>query len=203
MAIFLCSNHNQCLVLRLPSSNRCLFGAPVGLVYLYPARQPVPPRSHHGTPQLMEPGPCRVVAPQAQHPLQPDGAGTVLLTGHRPHGPKPQRQRFTRVLENGPGRHRALIPATGTLQQQPTNRPVPPLPTTRAAKPIRPTQPQQVLAARVFCRNARLKFSQSPGIILHGISYYMLGVPESSRYPTWAILRPLSRNSIGAVQAGI
>lgn len=131
----------------------------------------------------MQPGPCRLVAPQAQFPLQSDRAGAIFLARHRPHRPKPNRQRFACVLEDCPSRHRALITATRTLQQYAPHRPVFSPITTGTTKPIWPPQPDQKIPAGCFRRKARLKFSQISGVILHGRPYYILGSPESSKYP--------------------
>src|SRR5512132_2174842 len=117
LSIFLRSIHTQRLASPLTSSNALLLAAPVCLVHFHHPGEAIPPRSHHGTPQFMQPSPRGVVAPQAQHPLEPDSAGTVLLAGDCPHRPKPNRQRLACVLEDRPGRHRALIPAPRTLPQ--------------------------------------------------------------------------------------
>src|ERR1035441_3029082 len=198
VSIFLRSNHNQRLASRLTSPNALLFATPVCLVHFHHSGEAVPPRPHHGTPQFMQPSPRGVVAPQAQNPLEADSAGTVLLAGDCPHRPKPNRQRFACVLENCSGCHRTLIPATCTLPQQPTHRPVLPSATTRATKTIRPPQPHEIFPAGCLCRKARLKFGQISGIILHGRPYYILGLPESSRYPissSLMVIKPLEEDS--------
>jgi L-alanine-DL-glutamate epimerase-like enolase superfamily enzyme len=50
-------------------------------------------------------------------------------------------------------------------------------------KTIRPPQPNEILSASRLRRKARLKFCQISWIILHDTPYYILGSPESSRYP--------------------
>ena len=164
-------------------ANALLFAAPVRLVHFHHSGEAIPARSHHGAPQFMQPSPRGVVTPQAQHPLESDSAGAVLLAGDCPHRPEPNRERFARVLEDCPGRHRALVSATRTLQQHPAHRPGLPPTAPRTPKTIRPPQPDQILPASCLCRKARLKFGQISRIILHGRPYYILGSPESSRYP--------------------
>src|SRR5215813_4993649 len=109
-----------------------------------------------------------IVAAQAQLPLDPDGAGTVLLACDSPHRPKPKRQRFARVLEDCPCCHRALVPATSALQQNPPHRPTLPPATSWTPKTIRPTQLHQILPAGCLCREAGLKFGPIPRVVLHG-----------------------------------
>ena len=92
----------------------------------------------------LQPSPRRVVTPQAQHPLQSDGAGPVLLTGDCPHRSKPNRERFTGALKNCPRGDRALVLANRALPQQRAHRPSFPLATPRALKAIRPPQPDQI-----------------------------------------------------------
>src|SRR3974390_1764438 len=183
LPIFLCSNHQQCLALGLPPSHPFLFAAPEGLVDFYRSRQALPPRSHRGSSQFVQPGPGRIVAAQAQCPLDTHGAGAVLLTRDGPHRPKPKRQRFAGVLEDRSCRYRALMPATGALQQSPTHRPTLPPATLRAQKATRPPQLYQLVPTGRLCREAGLKFGQIPRIVLHERPYYILGLPESSRYP--------------------
>src|ERR1700738_70069 len=131
----------------------------------------------------MQPSPGRLVAAQTQNPLQPYGAGTVLLAGDGPHRPEPECQRFACVLENSPRCHRTLVVAPGTLQQNLIHRPSL-LPTAPwAAKTIRPPQPDQILPTCRLGRETRLKFGQISRIALHRTPYYILGLPESSEYP--------------------
>src|SRR5262249_44822319 len=124
-----------------------------------------------------------IVAAQAQLPLDPDGAGTVLLVGATPHPPNQRRGGFARVLKDCPCCPRALVPAPSALQQNPPPRPPLPPATSWTPKPIRPTQLHQILPAGRRCREAGLKFGPIPRIVLHERPYYILGLPESSRYP--------------------
>ena len=75
--------------------------------------QPLPPRTYHRPPQLVQPRPGRLVAAQPENALQTQRAGPVLLRGHVPDRPEPQPQRFARVLEDRAGGHRRLPPAAG------------------------------------------------------------------------------------------
>ena len=110
---------------------------------------------------------------------------TILLARDSPHRPKPNRERFASVLEDGPGRYRALTPATRTLQQHPAYGPGLPPATPRTPKTFRPPQPDQIFPASCLRRKARFKFGQISWIILHGSPYYILGLPESSRYTNY------------------
>jgi hypothetical protein len=69
------------------------------------------------------------------------------------------------------------------LQQHPAHWPGLPPATPRTPKTIRPPQPDQILSASCLCRKARLKFGQISWVIFHRRLYYILGSPESSRYP--------------------
>ncbi len=60
----------------------------------------------------------------------------------------------------------------------------------RAAKPVGPTQPHQVVAARLLGRETGLELHQITRIILHSAAYYILGSPELSGYPTRDRLYP-------------
>ena len=52
-------------------------------------RKPLPLWPHPGPTPLVPPGPGRLVAAQAQHSLQAQGAGSVLLAGDEPHRQHP------------------------------------------------------------------------------------------------------------------
>jgi len=54
----------------------------------------------------------------------------------------------------------------------------------RTAKAVGPTQLHQVVATRVLGGEAGLEFDQIARVILHSAVYYILGLPESSGYPT-------------------
>lgn len=73
--------------------------------------------------QFMQPSPGRLIAAQAQHPLQPQSADAVLPSGHPPHGPEPSRERSVRILEDRSRRDRNLVVASGTLPQNGTQGP--------------------------------------------------------------------------------
>src|SRR5437868_11288 len=145
----------------------------------------------------MQPSPSGIVAAQAQHPLESYSAGTILLARDCPHRPEPNRERFACVLEDCPCRHRALTPATRTLQQNPACWPGLPPATPRTPKTIGPPQPDQIFPARCLCRKLRLKFSQISWIIAHSRPYYILGSPESSRYPISMYSRAAAAEGIG------
>ena len=84
LPIFLRCNHNQRLVLRLPSSSILLLAAPVCFVDFHDSGQAISTRPHHGAPQFMQPCPHGVVTAQAQFSLQPYSADAMLLAGDCP-----------------------------------------------------------------------------------------------------------------------
>ena len=160
----------------------------MGLVHLDVARQPVPARPNHRSAELVQPRPRRLVAPQAQGSLQPQGAHPTLLVGDPPHRPKPRRQRGSGVLKNRPRRHRGLVGAARALP--------PPLPdaprlgpvTPRAPKSLRPPELFQIRPTRLLGRESALEFGQISRIILHHLVRYIVGLPESSKYLVYVIL---------------
>ena len=83
-------------------------------IHLHKAVKSVSARTDHRTPKLMHPDPGCLVAVEPQNLLQTDGAGTVLLAGHVPDGPKPHPQRLMRVLKDGSGGDRSLVAALAT-----------------------------------------------------------------------------------------
>src|SRR5664279_2578762 len=112
------------------------------------------------------------------------------MTGHPPHGTKPDRQRRPRILENRSCRYRYLIAATRTLPEPRSERPSFGVIAARTPKPFWPAQAEQILSAGLLAAKPRFEFRKSPGIVLHhlfhGSLHYLLWSPESSRYPSEA-----------------
>src|ERR1700716_3964007 len=77
--LFLRSDCYQGFALSLSPSNSLFQASQVGLVYFDPPCQPVSARPNHRSPELVQPGPGRLVAAKPQHPLQSEGTGPVLL----------------------------------------------------------------------------------------------------------------------------
>ena len=132
----------------------------------------------------MQPCPRRLVASQPQESLNRQSAGSVLLVGDMPHRPEPEQQRKSAAIKDRPRRHRRLSP-TPPAKPQPSAH----LPRARAATPgtskaIRPSQPFQILLARLLCRKSSLKLHQRPRIRFHIRPDYPLWLVESNGYPS-------------------
>jgi hypothetical protein len=113
---------------------------------------------------------------RGEHPSHPS-VWTML-----PGITEPHRQGSSRVLENGPRRHRSLRAARRAFQQHAADRPCLAATALRTAKALGPTQLCQILSARCFGREARLQFNQVARIIFREPKRYSLWLPESSRY---------------------
>ena len=55
---------------------------------------------------------------------------------------------------------------------------------TRTAETVRPAQPEQILPAGLRTAKTGLELCQVPRIIFHLQAYYILGLPESTGYPS-------------------
>src|SRR5450830_1126339 len=114
----------------------------------------------------MYPGPGRLIAAQAEHPLQTQRADAVLLAGDEPHGEKPHPQRLARVLQHSSSRQRYLPIAGSTAQQ--ASRHFPRLAHCRAVgadKAIRPAKPPDIIPARRLAAKPRVELLKRPRII--------------------------------------
>ena len=90
---FLCRHDDNGLVLGLTPGLSLFRAADVSLIDLDLTGEAIAARADHGTAQLVQPSPRRLVAAQAEHPLQAQRADAVLLAGDEPHGEKPHPQR--------------------------------------------------------------------------------------------------------------
>jgi hypothetical protein len=77
-----------------PPAHPCCNATDIGFINLNRSGQPVPPRTNHCPAQFVEPIPGRIIAPNTKNPLQSQSAGSIFLTGYKPHGEKPGAQRF-------------------------------------------------------------------------------------------------------------
>src|SRR4029450_5625707 len=91
--ILLRRNGNQRLSQDLACMRFGLFATNIPLLALDPSAPPIPARPNHRPSQFVQPRPGGQVAAQAQHPLQPHRAGSILLASHIPHGSEPQAAR--------------------------------------------------------------------------------------------------------------
>src|SRR5450755_1442737 len=185
--IFLCRDYNQGLAFRLSASLSLFQAAQIRFIHFHPPTQTIPAWPHHRSPQLVQPRPGRLVAAQPQHSLQPQRTGPVLLARQPVNGPEPIHQRFARVLENRPCRHRCLMTTFLALHEHRPYRPEVTAAATRAAKAFWPSKLEQILPARLLGIKPCFELAQIPRIFLHSPTYYMLGSPESSKYPPLAI----------------
>src|SRR5215471_15282790 len=110
---------------------------------------------HHGAAQFMQHRPRRLILLQAEHSLQPQRAGAILLGGYPPHGAEPDRQWSPGILEDRPCCHGTLAATASILQQHFAYRPGLVTTTTWTPKTTRPPQPGQVCPTRPHpCRSS-------------------------------------------------
>ena len=161
-----CDDHHR-LGTPMSAPDPFLRGTPIAIVHLHAPAQSVTFWSNHRPTKFVQ---CCLVAAQSRNPLDSQGTGPCLLAGHQPDPPKPQRERLMRVLEEGPGRHRRLMPALGAMQQVSTRPPRLPMPARRAREPLRLARPYQVLAARLLRSEPRLELQDRPRVLRHAPS---------------------------------
>jgi hypothetical protein len=157
------------------------FALHIRFIHLNATRQLISARSHHGTPQVVEPFPRRLVAAQIQYLLQSQSIGPIFLAGNVPHRSKPKGKRFMRSMKNGPGSNRSLSATLLAMPKAPLCLPSKPALAFRANKSIGPTHLSHIFQAGRLCSKSFFKFSQGPGKILHNLKYYIWESLESSR----------------------
>ena len=102
-AVLLSGNRNKGFARRSSATNAApalgFVTTHVGLIDLDPSRQAFPLRADHGSPQLVQPSPCRLVTPKTQDAFEAEGAHTRLLARHPPHRSEPHQKRLAGSLE--------------------------------------------------------------------------------------------------------
>ena len=152
-------NSDDELVLCAASTHALFDAAHIGLIDFDRAMKTIPPRPHHGSAQLLQHGPCGLIASQSQQPLQPQCAYPMLLIGHVPRCDKPFRERNAAAIKDGACGYR-YFPSTSRARPTPVGR-APSLCTCafRAAEAPCPPQPFQIRdASRLVGKpNAKLR----------------------------------------------
>lgn len=177
--IFLRGNDDQHLHLCRLLSGIVFCCADLRLVHLNAPFQTLPPRTHHGPTQLVQPRPGRQVASQPENLLNRYRTGPSLLAGNLPDSAKPQPQGLVGVLEDCTGGDRSLAPAKAAHQPPPRRGPSLLRSAAWADKTVGPTQPHQILAACVFVRKPLFEFQDGTRVVFHTPAYYRLCSVES------------------------
>src|SRR5271157_52540 len=169
IAILFGGDRDNGLGLGLSAALASFHTADIGLVHLYRAAERVPSGADHRPAQLVQPGPGRLVAAEAENTLQPQSADAVLLVGDIPHRHEPHSQRLSGVLKDCPGRQRRLPLAPSAVQQPPRRHPrLARPPAMRAYEPTRPAQAPDIFAAGGVAAEPLVNLLKRPGIINPG-----------------------------------
>jgi hypothetical protein len=139
----------------------CLGSANPGIVDLHLSVERLARHIDHRSPELVEHHPRRFVSAQSQLTLEQKRGDPTFVGRQQVRGPKPQRQRGSRVMQNRPGRERHLMPAGGALPTSLSHHGicalVPAAPTREA---IGPATGGQILLTGLFAGELTLKFAQ-------------------------------------------
>ena len=163
-------DQHQCLAVRPAPAFAGPFTANVHLIHFDGTGQPVSPRSHHGPAQFVQPTPGRRVA-DAHDPLQPQGAGSILLLHHMPHRFKPQTQRQVGVGKERADGHSKIITAVRTSEERWRQGPHLGLRTARAPWTVGPADLLQIRPAGGIVREPRPELPHRTRIVGHAIHY--------------------------------
>ena len=118
---YLDGNSDDELALGAASTHALFDAAHIGLIDFDRAVKAIPPRPHHGGAQLLQHGPCGLIASQSQQPLQPQCAHPMLLMGHVPRRGKPCRERNAAAIQDRARSHR-YFPSTSRAGPTPVGR---------------------------------------------------------------------------------
>jgi len=161
---------DDCLSLDTPTTN-ILFDSPdVCFINFNLCGQLIPARKDHGTTQLMEPGPCSIITPKTKDPFQPEGASSMFLTHHKPHGEKPGSKRFVTSMKQSPGNDGSLPLAFSTEEEAAPHqgRLVRLYTTNGTNKAFRPAKPRNIFKASVLAAKPFVKLLRCSRIINAG-----------------------------------
>ena len=175
------------------------------LVHLHLARQAAASGVDHGPPQLVEHQPgCLVVNAELLGELEGRDAG--LERGDEVGGREPVRERHPASVQDGPGGHRALMPAGPALPEPPPlEEPGELGATRRAAEAVRPASLHQVATARLVIWEAAPDLAQVPRVVAkvpraHSQTLHL--VPGGGNPISICSLRAVSPSTTGSRSCG-
>lgn len=119
---------------------------------------------YHGTTQLVEAVPSRLVAAQSKNSLQSQGADPSLLACDPPDRPEPESKRKVTALKNSACRDGDVHPASPTVPEATACFPSLAVGAARASEPRRPPNVGEIVFARLFGSEPMFEFEQGSWI---------------------------------------
>ena len=114
-----------------------------------------------------------------------------------------RRASVAAAFKDGSRFSRSLVPTSLALKEPVSPRPRLAMSAPWTPIPRRPSQSKKVFPARLFGRKLILQFHQRFRIICHTRQYYILGVPQSRRYPPFVLFHGLRQSEIICTQTGL
>jgi hypothetical protein len=139
-----------------------------GLVDFDLSAEQLTSRRNHRTPQPVQHRPRGLVAAEPEHPLQTQGACTLLLRRHEPSCLEPDGEGRTGPVEDRPGRRAHPSTAASTRSTAVGQHPRRRFPAARAHEPVGPAEPVQVVQAGRVCREPRTQVRKLCGVMHPG-----------------------------------
>ena len=165
LASHLARNGDQGLVSRQPTSDFRFTGTDERLVHLDFPRKLISSWTDHGSPQLMQPGPSRLVAAESQDPLQSQGTGSVLLGHHPPHDLEPKPQGLPGPMEDGPRSSRSLMATLGAVHEGLHRQPSLGRDAPWTSEPLRPAKRCEVMTTGFLGGKTTIELGQGTRIV--------------------------------------
>src|SRR5271170_3942823 len=146
------------------SSESSLLAANPRIINLYLATKGFAGRIHHRPTKFVKHHPHRLVAGEAEMPLQKQGRYSTFVSGHQICRPEPRGEGNLCPMKDGPGCQRNLVPALGALTAPLLHQFIGSLMTAaRTDEPIWPSASSQILLAGILGTEVGLKLAKRPG----------------------------------------
>src|SRR5271168_5210321 len=137
--------------------------SPIGLINFDGTPQTLTTGTNHGSTQLVQQRPCRLIASDSKFPLQPQSTDPILLACEMPHCSEPECQREVAVLKNSARKDINLPPTRRTQQAVTASFPNAPASAGRTLDSLRPPKPEQILPARFVIGETLFQFQARSG----------------------------------------
>ena len=102
------SDGDDSLLVRFTTTNARFLTADIRFIDFHGTAEAISSGTNHGTPHLVQPSPCGLVASEPDSPLETQSVPTEFLARHVPHSLKPSAERLSRTFENRSSRDGSL-----------------------------------------------------------------------------------------------
>ena len=184
------SDGNDCLLVSFTPVYASFLAANIRLIHFNGTVKAISPGPDHGSPHLVQPRPCRLVASEPDGTLETKCVPSILLAGYVPHRLEPSTERLPCTFENGSRSHGRLTTTRGAEHLFSCCHPGMVAPAGRAIESIGPAESFKIGQTSGFRGKPLVEFLERPWVVhaahrvgSYFVHHYILYQLERNGYP--------------------